>query len=119
MELQWPQFLIICTFQLHTSTLILLPGNVFKYCIRSLFADTIPYGVVLLFYLIYCTCTTQLGVHDSVWFLGYDLYSPGPYFKTIVLLFSVSRNEIKRISFLYCTYITPFISTLECYIMLI
>ena len=36
-ELQWPEFLIMCAFQLHVSMPFLY------YCVRSLFAAAIPY----------------------------------------------------------------------------
>ena len=36
MELQWPEFLIMHTFLLHVSTLMLLPGNFFIICAQVL-----------------------------------------------------------------------------------
>ena len=41
MEFQWPEFLIIHTFPLHAS-ILLLPGKNLFYRIRSLFTYTIP-----------------------------------------------------------------------------
>ena len=44
MVLQGPEFLITRSFLLHVSTLMLLPGNLYKICARSLFAAWIPYN---------------------------------------------------------------------------
>ena len=43
-KLQWPEFLIMHTFQLHASNLMFLPEiYIFFVCVMSLFTDTIPY----------------------------------------------------------------------------
>ena len=48
MELQWPEFLITRTFQLHASTSMLLPGN-FYFIARYSYSDTIPFNNYYIF----------------------------------------------------------------------